>query len=101
MLIQHYKLLGVGYQSEPDIAPAQWVFESNDSNTLIGFILKVCQETSEVVLFEQQDTSALNIINIHSYLTPNEVAVHLKQAIKDNPKMQEHWEKLFEKIIKN
>lgn len=95
MLTQHYKLLGVGYDSNPDIKPAQWVFESNDSDTIIGFIFKVNQETSDVVLFEQQDSSVYNIVNINSYLTPREVATLLRQAIKDNPAMQEHWEKLF------
>lgn len=100
MLTQHYKILGVGYDSNADIKPAQWVFDSHESSVIVGFVLSVSHETSEFVLFEQGDSTARNVINLRSYLTPTEVALLLRQAIKANPSMQEYWDKIFQNIIK-
>ncbi len=89
MLVQVYAL-PASVENKLMAAPAQFVFESNESNMVIGFVVNVDEKHLTICLFEPKLHHQLpdDAIYIHSEVDAGE---YLKQALKENPEMHQAW----------
>ena len=88
MLTQHYKLKATPEHIE-NALPGQFVFESNDDNTVIGFIDFVSDCEIAIMLFGPKEISddigAINIAEECDFYS------RLTEIFDENPDMGEMW----------
>lgn len=86
MLIQRYTVIA----EDPEMAaPAQFVFEDNDSDLVTGFIYSVNGDEIEIVLFEPADLSDVDIV---SFIEGEQNWPSLlNEALETNPDMKPYW----------
>lgn len=74
--------------------PAQFVFENNDSNEIIGFIFSVSEDDYiTIALFEPKELPDAAII-LEEEITEDELTTLLAMALADNPSMRKYWDTL-------
>lgn len=73
--------------------PAQFVFLSNDSDEVIGFIVEVDKETNEleICLFGSSKNVRDAALIIEEEMPDVDVYILLERAMNKNPEMRDEW----------
>lgn len=78
--------------------PGQFVFKSNDDETLTGFVADVDYNLEKTLfcLFEPADLNIPELESVKQQMTENEMLNLLKTALDTNPKMKEEWQQTLQ-----
>ena len=89
MLVQVYAL-PASIENKLMAQPAQFVFESNATNMVIGFIVGVDEQYLTICLFEPKKHSVLprDAVALQSSV---DVPAYLRKALDANPDMKSEW----------
>lgn len=74
--------------------PAQFVYESDDSSIVIGFVVNVDDDILSIALGEPQELPHNGTL-VKESLTPEEVRQLLLTALEENPRMRQEWIEIF------
>ena len=95
MLTQHYKF-PVTLEHIKEAKPGQFVFESNDSDKIIGFVDFVSDTHIAFMLFDPTEISYKDAINISDNV---DWEARLKEIITEDPEIAEIWEEIEWNIV--
>lgn len=87
MITQHYKF-PVTIEHIREARPGQFVYESNDSDDIIGFVDFVSDSHIAIILFEPKEISYEGAVNISDNIDWED---RLQEIIDEDPEIGELW----------